>query len=51
MVGQDGRTYEAASLFDAVDRALQQWARRWWYRPGAVVERIRVWRSQPRRSK
>jgi hypothetical protein len=42
MVGQDGRTYEttveATSLFDAADRALQQWARLWWYRPGAVVE-------------
>jgi hypothetical protein len=42
IVGQDGRTYEAAveasSLFDAADRALQQWARLWWYRPDAVVE-------------
>jgi hypothetical protein len=42
MVGQDGRTYEAAveatSLFDAADRAIQQWARLWRYRPGAVVE-------------
>ena len=31
MVGQDGRAYEiavkASSLFDAADRALQQWAR------------------------
>src|SRR6516162_726553 len=37
MIGQDGRTYEAtveaASLFDAADRALQQWARLWWSRP------------------
>jgi hypothetical protein len=42
MAGKDGRTYEvaveAASLFDAADRALQQWARLWWYRLGAVVE-------------
>jgi hypothetical protein len=42
IVGKDGRTYvtavEAASLFDAADRALQQWARLWWYRPNAVVE-------------
>jgi hypothetical protein len=42
MVGQDGRTYEtaveAASLFDAAARALEQWARLWWYRPGAVVD-------------
>ena len=25
-------------MFDAADRSLQQWARLWWYRPGAVVE-------------
>src|SRR6516162_9816136 len=41
-VGQDGRTYEtvveATSLFDAADRALQQWARLWWYRPNGFVE-------------
>jgi hypothetical protein len=40
MVGKDGRTYEttveAASLFDAADRALQQWARLWWYRAERV---------------
>jgi hypothetical protein len=63
MVGQDGRMYdttvEATSLFDAAARALEQWARLWWYRPGAVVEvrmggqcwkvsaeRVREWRSQ-----
>jgi hypothetical protein len=43
MVGQDGRTYEttveAASLFDAADRALQQWAR------FVVVSAERVCRS------
>jgi hypothetical protein len=42
MVGKDGRTYEttveAASLFDAADRALLQWARLWWYRPNGSVE-------------
>jgi hypothetical protein len=36
MVGKDGRTYEttleAASLFDAAERALQQSARLGWYR-------------------
>jgi hypothetical protein len=29
---------EASSLFDAADRALEQWSRLWWYCPGAVVE-------------
>ena len=42
MVGQNGRTYEttveASSLFDAAARALEQWARLWWYRHDAVVE-------------
>jgi hypothetical protein len=68
MVGLDGRTYEttveATSLSDAADRAIQQWARLWWYRPNGVVEvrmgdkcwkvsaeRVRQWRSQSRRSK
>jgi hypothetical protein len=63
MVGQDGRTYEAAveaaSLFDAADRAIQQWARLWWYRPNAALEvrmgdkcwkvsmeRVRQWRNK-----
>jgi hypothetical protein len=63
MVGQGGQTHEtaveAASLFDAADRALEQWSRLWWYRPNAVVEvrmggkcwkvsveRVREWRSQ-----
>ena len=63
MVGQDGRTHEAAveasSLFDAADRALQQWERLWWYRPNGFVEvrmggqcwkvsmeRVRQWRSK-----
>ena len=48
MVGQNGRTYETTvevtSPFDAADRAIQQWARLWWYRPGAVVE-VRMGRS------
>ena len=43
MVGQDGRTYEttieAASLFDAAARAIEQWARLWWYRSNGVIER------------
>jgi hypothetical protein len=42
MVGQDGRTYdtavEATSLFDAAARALEQWARLWWYRSKAMLE-------------
>ena len=42
MMGQDGRTYEtaveASSLFDAAARALEQWARLWWYRPNGFVE-------------
>jgi hypothetical protein len=42
IVGQDGRTYETtvedSSLFDAAGRALQQWARLWWYRSKGVVE-------------
>jgi hypothetical protein len=41
MVGQDGQTHEAAveaaSLFDAADRALQQW--RW-----ALVTSSPIWR-------
>jgi hypothetical protein len=44
IMGQDGRTYEttveAASLFDAADRARRQWALLWWYRPGAVVVEV-----------
>jgi hypothetical protein len=53
------RIVEAASLFAAAARALEQWSLLWWYRPGAVVEvrmgdkcwkvsaeRIRVWRSK-----
>jgi hypothetical protein len=40
MVGKDGRTYEttveATGLFDAADRAIQQWSRLWWYRPNGV---------------
>ena len=65
MVGQDGRTYEttveAASLFDAAARALEQWSRLWWYRPNGFVEvrmgekcwrvsaeRVREWRYQSR---
>ena len=63
MVGKDGRTYEttveAASLFDAADRALQQWARLWWYRPNGFVEvrmgdkcwRVSAERVRERRSK
>jgi hypothetical protein len=66
MVGQDGQTHEAAvetsSLFDAVDRAIQIWARLSWYRPNSVVEvrmggqrwkvraeRVRQWRYGPNR--
>jgi hypothetical protein len=63
MVGQDGRTYEtvveASSLFVAAARALEHWARLWWYRPNGFVEvrmgdkcwrvsmeRAREWRSK-----
>jgi hypothetical protein len=66
MVGQDAETHEAAveasCLFDAADRAIQQWSRLWWYRPNGFVEvrmddkcwkvsmeRVRVWRSKPGR--
>jgi hypothetical protein len=62
MVGQDGQTHEvaveASSLFDAADRALQQWARLSSYRPNGFVEvrmgdkcwrvnaeRVREWRN------
>ena len=42
IVDPEGQTQtievEASSMFDAADRALQQWCRLWWYRPGAVVE-------------
>ena len=65
MVGQDGETHQAAvgaaSLFDAVDRAIHMWAWLWWYRPNAVyevradgrtwkvsAERIRRWRTEGR---
>ena len=63
MVGQDGQTYEAtveaASLFDAAARAIERWARLWWYRPNGVIEvrmgdqcwkvsaeRVRQWRNK-----
>ena len=66
MVGRDGQTHEvaveASSLFDAADRAIQQWLRLWWYLPNGFVEvrmgdkcwkvsmeRVREWRSKPGR--
>jgi hypothetical protein len=48
IIGQDGQTYslevEASSAFDAVDQALQSWAKLWWYEPNAVIE-VRAGRS------
>jgi hypothetical protein len=42
IIGQDGQTYSldvrASSLFDAVDQAVQSWAKLWWYEPNAVIE-------------
>ncbi|HXT77021.1 MAG TPA: hypothetical protein VN780_12080 [Candidatus Eisenbacteria bacterium] len=42
IMGQDGQTYSldvtASSLFEAVDQALQSWAKFWWYEPDAVIE-------------
>jgi outer membrane biosynthesis protein TonB len=42
IIGQDGQTYSldvtASSLFDAVDQAVQSWAKLWWYKPDAVIE-------------
>ena len=29
---------EASSAFDAVDQAVQSWAKLWWYEPDAVIE-------------
>jgi hypothetical protein len=42
IVGGDGQTHQvevaAASLFDAVNQAMEQRARLWWFNPGAVVD-------------
>jgi hypothetical protein len=56
VIGGDGEPHEvevnAASLFDAVDQAIQQWSRLWWFNAGAVAEvRLgnRRWRVRLRR--
>ena len=52
----DGKLHQvavnAASLFDAVDRAIQQWSPLWWFDAGAVAEvhaGNRRWRVRLRR--
>jgi hypothetical protein len=56
IIGGEGEAYQvevtASSLFDAVDQAMQQWARLWWFNPGAVAELRagpRRWRVRLRR--
>jgi hypothetical protein len=43
---------KASSLFDAVEQAMRQWARLWWYR-GDLVAEVRAggrrWRGAPGR--
>jgi hypothetical protein len=66
IIGQDGQTYSrdvtaASSLFDAVDQAVQGWAKLWWWHADAVVEvrarderwkiragRVREWKASRR---
>jgi len=42
VIGGDGEPHQvavnAASLFDAVDQAIHQWSRLWWFNAGAVAE-------------
>jgi hypothetical protein len=45
VIDGDGEPHQvavnAASLFDAVDQAIEQWSRLWWFNAGAVAE-VRV---------
>ena len=42
VIDGDGKPHQVAvnadSLFDAVDQAIQQWWRLWWFDAGAVAE-------------
>jgi len=42
VIDGDGKPHQVAvnadTLFDAVDRAIQQWSRQWWFDAGAVAE-------------
>ena len=42
VIDGDGEPHQvavnAASLFDAVDQAIQQWSRLWWFDAGAVAK-------------
>jgi hypothetical protein len=56
VIDGDGEPHQvavnAASLFDAVDQAIQQWSRLWWFNAGAVAEvqaGNRRWRVRLRR--
>jgi hypothetical protein len=56
VVGGDGETHRtevtASSVFDAVDQAMNEWARLWWFSPGSVFEvraGERCWRERARR--
>jgi hypothetical protein len=56
VIDGDGKRHQvavdAASLFDAVDRAIQQWSRLWWFNAAAVAEvqlGKRRWRVRLRR--
>lgn len=62
--GKDGTnhsvTLEASSLFDGCDKAIQSWAKFWWFDNQAVLKveadgrqfkvdqaRVRAWRKRP----
>jgi hypothetical protein len=56
VIDVDGEPHQvavnAASLFDGVDQAIEQWSRLWWFDAGAVVEvqaGNRRWRVRLRR--
>jgi hypothetical protein len=56
VIDGDGKAHQVAvnahSLFDAVDQAIQQWSRLWWFDAGAVAEvqvRNLSWRVRLRR--
>ena len=67
MKGKDGQlhclTLEAASLYDAADKAINAWARLWWFDPATVVivqsseevwhvrqDDVRRWQRKPRKA-
>jgi hypothetical protein len=67
MQGKDGQlhclTLKAASLYDAANKAINVWARLWWFDPDTAVivqsseevwqvrqDNVRRWRQKPRKA-